>query len=229
MSLETRKHTPQIVYASTNRQVSKASRRSDVTIAYDRLQPINKVDVLDLGSSSFGGSNTILQLSHGSGGNAAHEAATVTGYPSRHATINGSANPLRSFVHMNAPPPPPPPPPASTSGGGGGNISHSPILHHIVEPAAARLASVRPVLIASPNNVRASAVRPANVVFGKLTLIVDLRDQPLTLRPTRQRPLGGAARWPRSSAASHQRRRLHLLAIHVDARLKGGRCWLRWW
>lgn len=66
-------------------------------------------------------------------------------------------NPLRSFVQMNVPPP----------------IERIPSSQSPVGHPETRMASVRPVVSASPNNVRAlsaAGIRPAGIVIGKCGL-----------------------------------------------------------
>jgi hypothetical protein len=67
-------------------------------------------------------------------------------------TVRQANNPLRSFVNMNVPPPSDRMP-----------SSQSPSQ---LEP---RIANVRPVVVASPNNIRASSagIRPAGIVIGQ--------------------------------------------------------------
>ncbi|KAI6215854.1 hypothetical protein M3Y94_00434000 [Aphelenchoides besseyi] len=134
ISLEGRQRTPQIVYTGTNRQ------------------HINKIDMSSDRGSSFGGSNTILQLGHTPPLPSTGNDGMEPGYQTvRHA------NPLRSFVHnMNVPPPP-----ESTADIRSVFQSQSPIQHET------RFA--RPMVIASPNNTRASTSRPAEFLGQRST------------------------------------------------------------
>lgn len=124
VSLETRQKTPQILYTGTNRQ------------------HINKIDLSSDRGSSFGGSNTILQMS------STPPLLAEAGYQ----TVRQANNPLRSFVHMNVPPP----------------IERIPSSQSPINQPEPRMASVRPVVVASPHNARASNahIRPAGIVIG---------------------------------------------------------------
>lgn len=67
-------------------------------------------------------------------------------------TVRQGNNPLRSFVQMNVPPP----------------VERMPSSQSPINQPEPRMASVRPVVIASPNNMRVSSagIRPANIVIG---------------------------------------------------------------
>ncbi|KAI6182409.1 hypothetical protein M3Y97_00377300 [Aphelenchoides bicaudatus] len=126
VSLETRQKTPQIIYTGTNRQ------------------HINKIDLSSDRGSSFGGSNTVLQMS------STPPLLSEAGYQT---VRQQQINPLRSFVQMNVPPP----------------LDRVPSSQSPVNQPEPRMASVRPVVVASPNNMRVSSagIRPAGIVIGQ--------------------------------------------------------------